>query len=104
MQNLIEDLSSTTQAIQQINTLETTSNVTTAIVMFFIVSIVISIINLYRKVEKIIEEKIDEKIKPSVDILHETVITVKQLEHVVTEMNATLTILKDILLKEKNKR
>lgn len=103
MQNLMENISSTTQAIQQINTLETTSNITTAFVMFCIVSIVVSIINLYRKVEKIIEEKIDEKIKPSVDILHETVFTVKQLEHVVTEMNATLTILKDILLKEKNK-
>lgn len=98
MQNLIDNVATTTQAIQQINSMETTSNVTTGIVMFLIVSIVVSIINLYRKIEKIIEEKIDEKIKPSVDILHETVTTVKHLEHVVTEMNATLILLKDILL------
>lgn len=99
MQNIIEGVEATSHAIQQINALETTSNITTVVVVLFIVSIVISIINLYRKIEHIIEEKIDEKIKPSVDILHETVVTVKHLEHVVTEMNATLIILKDILLK-----
>lgn len=69
-----------------------------SIVIVGVVSFLVSIFKIYKGIDKRIDERIDARIKPSLDVLQETVAVVKSLEHTVAEMNATLTILKEILL------
>ena len=99
MQNIIEEITATTEAVQQINTVGTVSGIAIIIAFVAIVSIVVSIINIYRKIEYIIDERIDNRIHQTIKAFQETIGTVKQLEHTVAEIDATLKIMKDILLK-----
>lgn len=99
MQNIIEEITATTKAVQQINTVGTVSGIAIVIAFVAIVSIVVSIINIYRKIECIIDERIDNRIHQTIKAFQETISTVKQLEHTVAEIDATLKIMKDILLK-----
>lgn len=99
MQNVIEEITATTEAVQQINKVGTVSGIAIVIAFVAIVSIVVSIINIYRKIEHIIDERIDDRIHQTTIVFQETIGTVKQLEHTVAEIDATLKIMKDILLK-----
>lgn len=103
MQNIVDNINTTVDTVQQLNNVEMTSNLALLLVMVGIISFIVYVVNIYRKVETIIDERIDAKIRPSVDILHETVETVRHLEHAVTEVNATLILLKDIIIKESKK-
>lgn len=69
-----------------------------AVVIAGIISVLVSIFKLYKGIDGRIDERIDARIKPSLEVLQETVTVVKSLEHTVAEMNATLNILKEILL------
>lgn len=73
----------------------------TVIILISVISFVISLLRLYRALERRIDEKIEAKMKPSVELLTDTVEVVKKLEKNTAEMNATLSILKDILLTHK---
>ena len=68
-----------------------------------VVSFVVFIFSAYRKIDRRIDEKIDAKIKPSIAILADTVVVVKNLEKNTAEINATLAILRDILLSQQIK-
>ena len=72
------------------------------------ISFLVSIFKFYKdidkRIDKRIDERIDARIKPSLDVLQETVTVVKSLEHTVAEMNATLNILKEILLAHEQKK
>lgn len=74
-----------------------------SIVIIGVISFLVSIFKIYKGIDKRIDERIDARIKPSLDVLQETVAVVKSLEHTVAEMNATLTILKEILLAHEKK-
>lgn len=76
-----------------------TDHITIAtVVIVGIISVLVSIFKLYKGIDGRIDERIDARIKPSLEVLQETVVVVKSLEHTVAEMNATLNILKEILL------
>ena len=91
-----------------LNTLEQVQNISntgmtehiavTTVVIVSVISFLVSIFKIYKGIDRRIDERIDARIKPSLDVLQETVAVVKSLEHTVAEMNATLTILKEILL------
>lgn len=99
MQNVITGISTTADTIHQLNNTGMTEHITVAsIVIIGVISFLVSIFKLYKGIDKRIDERIDARIKPSLDVLQETVAVVKSLEHTVAEMNATLTILKEILL------
>lgn len=85
--------------IEHIETSGLTSDivVVTAIV-FGVISFIVFLYNMYRQLDKRIDERIDERIKPSIILLKDTVGVVKNLEKNTAEMNATLSILKEILL------
>ena len=99
MNNLVTDLS----VLQQISEAGVLGHLVFAIVS--IVGVVIfltAMYRLYKDLDKRIDERIDARLKPSLHILQETVTVVKGLEHTVAEMNATLNILKEILLNHEN--
>lgn len=99
MQNVITGISTTADTIHQLNNTGMTEHIAVAtIVIIGVISFLVSIFKLYKGIDKRIDERIDARIKPSLDVLQETVAVVKSLEHTVAEMNATLTILKEILL------
>lgn len=89
----------TLEQVQHINNTGMTEHITVAIVVIVgVISVLVSIFKIYKGIDKRIDERIDARIKPSLDVLQETVTVVKSLEHTVAEMNATLNILKEILL------
>ena len=90
--------------IEHIDTSGLTSDiiVVTAIVLG-VISFIVFLYNMYRKIDKRIDERIDERIKPSIILLEDTVGVVKNLERNTAEMNATLTILKELLIKQQTK-
>ena len=109
MQNIITDISTTADTIQQMNHTGMTEHVTIATVIIVgVISFLVSIFKIYKdidnRIDKRIDERIDARIKPSLDVLQETVAVVKSLEHTVAEMNATLNILKEILLAQEQKK
>lgn len=89
----------TLEQVQHLSSTGMTEHIAVAaVVMVGAISFLISIFKLYKGIDRRIDERIDVRIKPSLDVLQETVAVVKSLEHTVAEMNATLTILKEILL------
>ena len=89
----------TLEQVQHMNSTGMTEHIAVAgIVIAGVVSVLVSIFKIYKGIDKRIDERIDARIKPSLEVLQETVAVVKSLEHTVAEMNATLTILKEILL------
>jgi hypothetical protein len=87
------------EQIQHISNAGMTEHIAVAgIVIVGVISVLVSIFKIYKGIDKRIDERIDARIKPSLEVLQETVAVVKSLEHTVAEMNATLTILKEILL------
>lgn len=109
MQNIITDISTTADTLQQMNHTGMTEHVTIAtVVIAGVISFLVSIFKFYKDIDKRIDRRIDERIdariKPSLDVLQETVAVVKSLEHTVAEMNATLNILKEILLAHEQKK
>lgn len=99
MQNIITGISTTADTVQHMTNTGMTEHITVAtIVIVGVISFLVSIFKLYKGIDRRIDERIDARIKPSLDVLQETVAVVKSLEHTVAEMNATLTILKEILL------
>lgn len=103
MQNVINGITSTVQTVEQINSTGVTTGVVALIVTVLgVISFLVSLYMLFRKIDKKIDERIDARIKPSIRLLEETVGVVKNLEKNIAEMNATLTILKEILLAHKN--
>lgn len=94
----------TLEQIQHISGTGMTEHIAVAgIVIVGVISVLVSIFKIYKGIDKRIDERIDARIKPSLDVLQETVAVVKSLEHTVAEMNATLTILKEILLAHEKK-
>ena len=105
MQNIITDISTTADTIQHMNHTGMTEHITIAtVVIVGAISFLVSIFKFYKDIDKRIDERIDARIKPSLDVLQETVTVVKSLEHTVAEMNATLNILKEILLAHEQKK
>lgn len=89
----------TLEQVQHMNSTGMTEHIAVAgIVIAGVVSVLVSIFKIYKGIDRRIDERIDARIKPSLEVLQETVAVVKSLEHTVAEMNATLTILKEILL------
>lgn len=89
----------TLEQVQHFNNTGMTEHITIAtVVIIGVISVLVSIFKIYKGIDKRIDERIDARIKPSLDVLQETVTVVKSLEHTVAEMNATLNILKEILL------
>lgn len=87
------------EQVQHISNAGMTEHIAVAgIVIAGVISVLVSIFKIYKGIDKRIDERIDARIKPSLEVLQETVAVVKSLEHTVAEMNATLTILKEILL------
>lgn len=85
--------------IEHIETSGLTSDIiVVAAIVIGVISFITFLYNMYRKIDKRIDERIDERIKPSIILLKDTVGVVKNLEKNTAEMNATLTILKEILL------
>ena len=85
--------------VQHLTTTGMTEHITIAtVVIVGVISVLVSIFKIYKGIDKRIDERIDARIKPSLEVLQETVTVVKSLEHTVAEMNATLNILKEILL------
>ena len=104
MNAILSDVNSTVASIEQIYTSGMTSEMTTSIIVVILgfISFVVSIYSLFKRIDKKIDERIDSHIKPSLELLHDTVGVVRNLEKNTAEMNATLRILKDILLAHKN--
>lgn len=94
----MDDIFGALSILKGFSSIEVTS---TVIILISVISFVISLLRLYRALEKRIDEKIEAKMKPSVELLTDTVEVVKKLEKNTAEMNATLSILKDILLTHK---
>lgn len=93
------------EQVQHLSNIGMTEHITVAsIVIVGVISFLVSIFKIYKGIDKRIDERIDARIKPSLDVLQETVAVVKSLEHTVAEMNATLTILKEILLSHGGKQ
>ena len=87
------------EQVQQMSHTGMTEHIAVAgIVIVGVISVLVSIFKIYKGIDRRIDERIDARIKPSLEVLQETVAVVKSLEHTVAEMNATLTILKEILL------
>lgn len=99
MQNIVTDVHSAIGAVEQINQLGMTQDVTAIVVIIFgAISFVVSLWGAFKKIDKRIDDRIDARIKPSLVLLQDTVKVVKSLEKNTAEMNATLSILRDILL------
>lgn len=95
MQNLITAASN----IEHIHDTGMTSHMVIAMIAVIgVVSFFVSTYNLYKKIDKRVDERIDKHIKPSLELLKDTVKVVRSLEKNVAEMNATLTVLREILL------
>ena len=89
----------TLEQVHNLNSAGMTEHITIAtVVIIGVISVLVSIFKIYKGIDRRIDERIDARIKPSLDVLQETVTVVKSLEHTVAEMNATLNILKEILL------
>lgn len=103
MQNIINGITHTVETVEQINTIGVaTGTVSLMVAVLGVISFLVSLYILFRKLDKKIDARIDARIKPSIRLLEETVGVVKNLEKNIAEMNATLTILKEILLAHKN--
>lgn len=99
MQNILTDVKTT---IDIVNSIGMTHELT-AILAFLlgVVSFVASMWSVFKKLDKRIDERIDARIKPSLILLQDTVKIVKSLEKNTAEMNATLSILRDIMISTK---
>lgn len=102
MQNILTDVKTTIDTAEQINSIGMTHELT-AILAFLlgVVSFVASMWSVFKKLDKRIDERIDARIKPSLILLQDTVKIVKSLEKNTAEMNATLSILRDIMISHK---
>lgn len=100
MYTILSDVSNATASIEQINTSGMSPEIAATVIAVILgfISFVVSAFKFYRGIDKRIDERIDDRIKPSINILQETVVVVRSLEHTVAEMNATLNILKELLL------
>ena len=103
MHNTINDISNTVDTVQQINTLgKTTEETTLTILSFCVISFVVSKIwNLflvYKKINKIIDERIDSRMKSFIELTTESAKTIKNLEKNTAEMNATLSIIRQVFI------
>lgn len=95
MHEIVTDLS----LLQQVSETGMLGHLVFAIVsMVGVIIFLLAMYKLYKDLDKRIDERIDARLKPSLHILQETVLVVKGLEHTVAEMNATLNILKEILI------
>ena len=90
--------------IEHIETTGLTSDiiVVTAIVLG-VISFAGIMYRIFKRIDTRIDLRIDERIKPSLELLKDTVGVVKNLEKNTAEMNATLSILKEILLAHSTK-
>lgn len=68
------------------------------ITVFAILGLFISGLRFYKTIDERIDERINKRMKPSLELLQDTVKVVKNLEKNTSEMNATLSILKDLML------
>lgn len=102
MQNILTDVKTTIDTVEQINSIGMTHELT-AILAFLlgVVSFVASMWSVFKKLDKRIDARIDARIKPSLILLQDTVKIVKSLEKNTAEMNATLSILRDIMISHK---
>lgn len=102
MQSIVNDMQTVIDSVEQINRLGMTYELTAIIAfMLGVVSFIVTMWNVFKKLDKKIDERIDARIKPSLVLLQDTVKVVKSLEKNTAEMNATLSILRDILLSHK---
>lgn len=99
MQNVISTVTTAANNIEQIQNTGMTSHMVIALIAVIgVVSFLVSTYSLYKKIDKRVDERIDAHIKPSLELLKDTVKVVRSLEKNVAEMNATLTVLREILL------
>lgn len=103
MHNTINDISTTVDSIHQINSIGMTSEVMIlTILSFCVISFVVSkILNLflvYKKINKIIDERIDSRMKSFIELTTESAKTIKKLEKNTAEMNATLSIIRQVFI------
>lgn len=106
MQNIISEVSSTIDKIEQINNAGMSTHILVAItIMCIVIPIAIrnifKIARIYKELDNMIDKRIEAKMGDSIEILKDTVCVVKNLEKNTAEMNATLSILKEILLSHK---
>lgn len=102
MQNILTDVKTTIDTVEQINSIGMTHELTAILALLLgVVSFVVSMWNVFKKLDKRIDERIDARIKPSLILLQDTVKIVKSLEKNTAEMNATLSILRDIMISHK---
>lgn len=102
MQNILTDVKTTIDTVEQINSIGMAHELM-AILAFLlgVVSFVASMWSVFKKLDKRIDERIDARIKPSLILLQDTVKIVKSLEKNTAEMNATLSLLRDIMISYK---
>lgn len=87
------------QDLIRLSTLATTTDIATIVaVMLAVVSFIVSFYIACHTIDEKIDARIDDRTKPFVDLLQDTVKAVKSLEKNTAEMNATLSILKDLLI------
>lgn len=102
MQNILTDVKTTIDTVEQINSIGMTHELTSILAFLLgVVSFVASMWSVFKKLDKRIDERIDARIKPSLILLQDTVKIVKSLEKNTAEMNATLSILRDIMISHK---
>ena len=90
--------------IEHIETAGLTSDIiVVSAIVLGVISFILALYKVFKNIDARIDLRIDERIKPSLELLKDTVGVVKNLEKNTAEMNATLSILKEILLAHSTK-
>lgn len=71
------------------------------IALVVIATVLVTIFKIYQSIDDRIDARIDARLKPSLDLLKETAEVVKGLQQGFAQMNATLDILKEVMLQER---
>lgn len=81
------------------------AHVEVAVIALFLVAVgLITIFKIYKGIDDRVDARIDARLKPSLDLLKETSEVVKGLQQGFAQMSATLEILKEVMLQERNKK
>lgn len=102
MHNIIGNVEAAIETAEQINETGTGTVFITAIfAVICVFSFIVYLYQLYRGIDKRIDERIEARVRPSIELLQDTIGVVKNLEKNTAEMNATLSILKELLITHK---
>lgn len=67
-------------------------------VISFVVSKIWNLFLVYKKINKIIDERIDSRMKSFIELTTESAKTINKLEKNTAEMNATLSIIRQVFI------